>query len=76
MSWFTMWVELSTMAREWQDWSEDGLFRYSVVVRSAVQMSLFCERHCPGGMRRWPEDKLVWAVQWLSNPAGKAVSHV
>ena len=75
-NWFALWVDLSAMARNWNDWSEDGLFRYFIVVRSAVQMNLFLESNFPGGGRRWTTEKRIWAVRWLSDPDGKAVPHV
>ena len=74
--WFRLWVELRAVAMDWDDWSPDGLFRYSVVVRSTVQMNLFLDSITPGGERRWTAEKRDWAVQWLSDPNGKAVPHV
>jgi hypothetical protein len=66
---------MRAIAMDWDDWSQDGLYSYSVVVRSTVQMSLLLESNTPDG-RRWTAEKRDWAVQWLSDPTGKAVPHV
>lgn len=84
ISWFISVGEMAAVLRSWSDWSPDGLLRYWQVVRATMILDLllskaFCfnvRRNGRRGNRRYADDFVDWAVNWLSGRDGKAVPHV
>ena len=75
--WFRLVIDMADEVQEWNDWSEDGLRRFGTAVKGAVLANLMTTQYFPySEFRRHSDQFILWAVRWLSDPAGRAVPHV